>query len=106
MRIFTLALTLLIAIAFVGTAIAVGPGKTVEYAGGKDGKVVFSGDSHKVNKCNECHKDGLFKAMKKGSVKITAPHKAGEFCGACHDGKKAFNEEGNCAKCHKKAAGY
>lgn len=104
MRITVLLLTLIVAIAFVGSAFATPPGKTVEYPGGSEGKVIFDGKTHadKGNKCNECHKEGLFKAMKKGSVKITAPHKPGEFCGACHDGKKAFAQEGNCAKCHKK----
>lgn len=102
MRIFTTVLTLLIAIAFVGSAMAVGTGKTVEFAGGKEGKVIFDGKTHaeKGAKCNDCHPKTF--AMKKGTAKIAAPHKAGEFCGTCHDGKKAFAQEGNCVKCHKK----
>ena len=41
--------------------------------------------------------------MKKGTAKITkADHVPGKFCGKCHDGKKAFAQEGNCDKCHKK----
>lgn len=102
MKIFTLTLTLLITIAFVGSAIATGPGKTVDFAGGAMGKVVFDGKAHadKGNKCNDCHPK-LFQ-MKKGAVKITAPHKPGEFCASCHDGKKATNK---CTDCHKKAAG-
>ncbi|MBI4689871.1 MAG: cytochrome C [Nitrospirae bacterium] len=105
MRIITLLLALLVVVAFVGNAMAVGAGKTVEFAGGKEGKVVFSGDTHKVNKCNDCHPKTF--QMKKGSTKITAPHEAGKFCGSCHDGKEhngkvVFAQEGNCAKCHKK----
>jgi len=107
MRILTVVLTLLIAIAFVSSAMAVGKGKTVEFAGGKEGKVVFDGTTHaeKAGACNSCHPKvfPMKKAGAEGSAKITAPHKAGEFCGTCHDGKKAFDQAGdNCGKCHKK----
>ena len=66
MRITVLLLTVLIAVAFVGSAFAVPPGKTVEYAGGGMGKVVFDGKTHadKGLKCNDCHTK-IFK-MKKG----------------------------------------
>ena len=46
MKIATLIISLFVALAFVGSAMAVGPGKTIEYAGGDQGKVVFSGDTH------------------------------------------------------------
>lgn len=102
MRAITLIAVLLFAVSFIGTALAVPGGKTVEYAGGDAGKVVFNGQTHADagGKCPDCHPK-LF-PMKTGSVKITAPHPAGEFCGACHDGTKAFNQEGNCEKCHTK----
>ena len=55
-------------------------------------------------KCNDCHKEpNLFE--KKKTAKITeADHKGPKYCGACHDGKKAFamTEKADCAKCHKK----
>jgi hypothetical protein len=37
-------------------------------------------------------------------VKITGPHKPGEFCGVCHNGEVAFlqTDGKNCARCHKK----
>ena len=84
--------------------------KTLEFAGGAQGKVVFDGKMHNTKlgagKCMECHKSNTPFPMKapgaEGSAKITAPHKVGEFCGTCHDGKKAFLQEGNCDKCHKK----
>ncbi len=106
MKILTLAVTLIIALAFVGSAIATGPGKNAEFAGGTAGKVVFSGDTHKVNKCTDCHPK--IAQMKKGSFKMTKEdHVPGKLCGTCHDGKKAFaQDEANCAKCHKKAGGY
>jgi len=110
MRTLTLVLCVLVTMALVGSAVAVGPGKTVEYAGGKEGKVVFKGDTHKVNKCMECHPK-TFGPMAPHKERMKAPmkdgaHEAGAFCGSCHDGtKKAFAQEGNCNKCHMKAAG-
>lgn len=100
-------LTMIIALAFVGSAFA--SKNVLEFAGGSLGKVTFDGKMHNEklgNKCMECHKGNVPFPMKKpgaeGAAKIAAPHKAGEFCFACHDGKKAFTFEGNCAKCHKK----
>lgn len=103
MKILKLVLVLLICTVFVGTALAVGKGKSVEFAGGDAGKVVFSGDNHaKAGSCNACHPKVF--AMKKGSFKMTkADHVPGKLCGTCHDGTKAFaQDEANCAKCHKK----
>ena len=95
-------LTVLVVMAFIGSALAVPPGKTVDYAGGALGKVVFDGKIHADagKKCNDCHTK-IFQ-MKKGATKIAAPHKPGQDCGVCHDGKAAFATDGNCAKCHKK----
>ncbi len=95
-------LTVVIAVAVVfvlaASAFAVGPGKTVEFE--KGGKVVFSGDAHKGAKCNDCHAS-LFK-MKKGADAMTMKDmEAGKFCGACHNGTKAFSVK-ECDKCHKK----
>lgn len=99
----TLILAVLIAIALVSSAFAVGPGKTRDWESA-NGKVTFSGDTHSKagNKCNDCHPKVF--AMKKGAFSMTkADHVPGKFCGTCHDGKKAFaQDEANCAKCHKK----
>jgi c(7)-type cytochrome triheme protein len=101
-----LLVTLILAIAFVGSAFA--SKNVLEFAGGKMGKVTFDGKAHseKIKDCGKCHKgEGAFPMKKpgaEGSAKITAPHKAGEFCFKCHNGKEAFTTEGNCAKCHKK----
>ncbi|MGW8272551.1 MAG: cytochrome c3 family protein [Thermodesulfovibrionales bacterium] len=91
-------------IAFVGTAMAVPAGKTVQYESAA-GKVVFDGKTHadKGFKCNDCH-PGIFQ-MKKGSVKITMEAiNAGKLCGECHNGTKAFkaDDQANCARCHQK----
>jgi len=98
-------MVLVAAAAFVGSVIAAPPGKTVEFAGGPMGKVVFDGKSHadKGLKCNDCHTK-IFQ-MKKGSAKITmAAMNKGENCGTCHNGDKAFksSDPANCKTCHKK----
>jgi len=105
MRIVIALLTIAIAVVFIGSAMAVPPGKTVEFAGGSAGKVVFDGKIHadKGLKCNDCHTK-IFQ-MKKGSAKMKmADINAGKFCGECHNGTKAFktSDAANCAKCHKK----
>ncbi len=88
------------------SADAVPPGKTVEFTPKDAGKVIFDGAVHaeKGLKCADCHKSGLFK-MKKGADVITMKDmQEGKFCGACHNGSKAFSvkDSANCAKCHKK----
>jgi len=111
MKLATLFVTLFIAIAFVGSAMAVGPGKTVEYAGGDSGKVVYNGDTHgpaQGLKCADCHPKPF--GMKKGSFKMTKEdHSKPDYCGKCHDGKEhngkvVFSQstEADCGKCHKK----
>lgn len=104
MKKFTIIVALIIAVAFVGSAFASSPGKTVEYPG--LGKAIFDGKTHADAglKCMDCHPK-LFQ-MKKGSFKMPYPHK-GESCGVsgCHDGQKAFGqvEPDTCAKCHQKS---
>jgi c(7)-type cytochrome triheme protein len=95
------AVAFLIVIVLTAPAFAVGPGKTVVYL--KGGKVVFDGKSHAKAKCNACH-PALFK-MKKGAAEMTMKDmEAGKFCGACHDGTKAFSvkDAAKCGECHKK----
>ena len=106
MKLTVLVLVLIVAVAFVGSAIAAPPGKVVEYAGGDQGKVIFNGDTHGMKqgmKCNDCHPKPF--AMKKGTFKMTKEdHGKPDYCGMCHDGKKAFSQstEADCVKCHKK----
>lgn len=90
----------------IGGAMAVPAGKTVEFASSM-GKVIFDGKAHagKGFKCADCHiKPKLFE-MKKGKDKITmAAMNEGKFCGACHDGRKAFSVKApaDCVKCHER----
>ncbi len=104
MRFGVIILSLLILVAFTVNAFAVGPGKTVEYAGGSAGKVVFDGKAHadKGAKCTDCHTK--IYQMKKGPSVTMAEINAGKSCGTCHNGEKAFktNDQADCNKCHKK----
>lgn len=100
-RVLILLCAFAVMVVFASVALAVGPGKTVEYAGGKEGKVIFDGKSHADAKlaCKDCHPATF--AMKKTAKITRADHVAGKFCGKCHDGKRAFDQK-ECAKCHKK----
>lgn len=98
-------LMVMVLAATAGIAVAVPPGRNVEFAGGPIGKVVFDGKIHgdKGLKCNDCHTK-IFK-MKKGADKITMDAiNKGQFCGTCHNGSKAFasNDPKSCTSCHKK----
>jgi c(7)-type cytochrome triheme protein len=89
----------------IWNVMAVPPGKTVEFASPM-GKVIFDGKTHadKGFKCADCHTKPKLFAMKKGTDKVTmVAMNEGKFCGACHDGKKAFSVkvQADCVKCHK-----
>lgn len=88
-----------------GTAFAVSSGKTLVFKGSATGMVTFDGAIHQkaVSSCKDCHKEGLFPKMKQGAVKITMKEiNAGKLCGVCHNGKKAFDANSNCERCHVK----
>ena len=56
---------------------------------------------HRLNfRCYVCH-TALFE-MQQGANEVTMDRiNDGEFCGACHDGKTAFNVEfQTCGRCH------
>lgn len=104
-RFILILLTVSILLLFVSSALAVPPGKTVEWeAVGGQGKVVFDGKLHleKGVKCVTCHTK-IFQ-MRKFSTKMRMDDMAaGKYCGACHNGIKAFkvDDPTNCARCHK-----
>jgi c(7)-type cytochrome triheme protein len=80
------------------------PAITFAGASGSPGPVTFTHASHlgRGAKCADCH-PGLFK-MQKGGVPLTMDAMAGgKACGACHNGKKAFEvmDGDKCATCHK-----
>lgn len=50
--------------------------------------------------CSVCHSELEF-VMSTGVTEITeADNLAGRYCGACHNGKRAFAPAGNCNRCH------
>lgn len=64
--------------------------------------VGFSHALHRTrHTCRVCHFELGF-AMERGATEITeAGNVAGEFCGACHDGERAFaHQEPHCVTCH------
>lgn len=76
------------------------------------GVVTFSHEKHVATgaKCTSCHTK-IFKMKKGTSGELTmAKMKAGEQCGACHNGKTevsgkvvfTVDDKANCEKCHKK----
>ena len=97
-------LTVIVVLTLVGSAFAVPSGKTVEFAGGSAGKVIFDGKVHaeKGLKCNDCHTKSF--PMKKEEGLKMADMNSGKSCGTCHNGQKAFStsDQADCGKCHKK----
>lgn len=71
------------------------------------GPVTFSHTTHvegKGLKCTACHTK-VFQMKKGKSGKLTmAAMREGKFCGACHNGEKAFSVKtpADCKKCHVK----
>lgn len=86
-------------------ALAVPAKKTIEFSKSSMGTVIFDGSVHKEAgvKCKECHNSDMFPKMKFGTVTITMDQiYAGNLCGVCHNGGRAFDAKGNCARCHVK----
>ena len=99
------AISLILTVMASVSALAVGPGKTLEFKGSSMGTVLFDGTAHKNAglTCSDCHNPELFPKMKQGTVNITMSDLyAGKYCGRCHNGKKAFLIKDNCSRCHHK----
>lgn len=68
------------------------------------GDVMFSHDAHVVGmelKCAQCH-DKLYTNTKQHKKTTMKEMQKGKSCGACHNGKTAFNVKGECTRCHRK----
>lgn len=90
-----------------GHAWAVPPGMLLEFSKSPMGTVIFDGSVHQAVGlvCQDCHNKWLFPKMKKGTVILEMDEiRAGQLCGACHNGTDAFGAEGNCSRCHVAAA--
>jgi len=96
-----------ILVAAVATdVLAVPKGRTLTFDKAPMGKVVFDGTVHNnaaPKGCRECHNPQLFPKQEQGTVSIHMKNiYAGEQCGFCHNGKRAFRAQGNCKRCHKR----
>lgn len=72
--------------------------------------VLFTHQSHIAQKltCADCH-SGLFemealKVQEKKDFNMESLYKE-KYCGACHNGKKAFASDTQCARCHVRVKG-
>lgn len=88
----------------LGKAVFSGPAEIV-FPGGKDaGPVTFRHDSHVTldpPNCTTCHSQ-KFQILKVSQT--TRPGEAGhskERCGACHNGRDAFDVQEDCTNCHQ-----
>ena len=98
-------ISLILTVMASSNALAVGPGKSLEFKESPMGTVTFDGTAHKNASltCSDCHNPEVFPKMKQGTVKITMNDLyAGKYCGRCHNGEKAFLIKDNCSRCHKK----
>ena len=97
--------------ALAGLAAAAGvplpPNFTFPKAANSPGTVTFSHQKHadaKITNCMDCHAPGNFQMKNASTAGINmAAMNGGKFCGACHDGQKAFSvkDAASCTKCHK-----
>lgn len=79
-------------------------GGDISFKAGKERDAIFSHDTHVSDiglKCTECH-DSLFITQEKHKKVTMLEMRKGVSCGACHNGKRAFDVKGNCSNCHKK----
>jgi c(7)-type cytochrome triheme protein len=98
---------LVLAVLFLAPApsAAVPEGIVLTWPGGTAGMVSFDGTVHarKGLGCELCHTAGLFQLKKNADKMTMADMNRGRFCGACHNGKKAFStsDQNTCTKCHQ-----
>ncbi len=92
----------LLSVILVSAGVAMVGGGDVRFKGGKPGEVIFHHDTHVTNlQCTDCH-DSLYVTKAKDKRVTMAQMQKGKSCGACHNGKQAFDTKSNCANCHKK----
>lgn len=81
-----------------------GPGDIVFPGGSEAGPVTFRHDSH-VNpdapNCAGCHSERFKLMVRSASADPMKDRHSAQQCGACHNGKTAFNMEDDCSICHQ-----
>ncbi|KAF0156339.1 MAG: cytochrome c family protein [Syntrophaceae bacterium] len=95
-------LLLIYSVSFIAEAVQ--PAKGILYTKPLE-SVIFSHEQHaqKGTTCATCH-SGLFEmealhVQNKKDFNMDSLYK-GKYCGACHNGKKAFASDTQCARCH------
>ena len=79
-------------------------GGDIAFKGGMAGDAIFRHDTHAMDagfKCTDCH-DSLYVTKQKDKRVSMEQMQKGKSCGACHNGKKAFDVSSDCSNCHKK----
>ncbi len=97
-------LSLITGFLFSGIALGRIGGGDIAFTPNKVKEVNFSHDDHVGSiglKCTECH-DNLYITKEKYKKVTMAQMQKGQSCGACHNGKRAFDVKANCNNCHKK----
>ena len=95
----------LVAILGIAHVYADTDGGDIAYPVKNVGNVTFSHESHVKGegvKCETCHPKIFPMSKEEGKRFSMEQMKKKQACGACHDGKKAFDVRQNCVVCHKK----
>lgn len=97
-----LCIAVVLLLAASAAAAKVGGGKVTFSVKGASA-VVFDHEAHVMKtgvKCTECHYR-VFNTREARKAVTMANMEKGWSCGACHDGRRAFDVKTGCSKCHK-----
>ncbi len=101
---YTIILLLVILVTATAADAARIGGGNISFKNGKQGDVTFSHDAHVAGSglnCTDCH-NKIYTTKEKHTKVTMAQMQKGKSCGACHNGKKAFDVKSECNNCHKK----
>lgn len=100
----TVLLMLLLLVIAVPVASARMGGGDIKYEVKHIGNVTFYHDTHVETmgfNCTECH-PSIFETKEKHKSLQMSHKRQAQSCGACHNGKQAFDLKSNCYVCHVK----
>lgn len=87
---------------FAATAWGAVGGGDIKFSLAGASNVIFSHDAHVMKykqKCGDCHYRIFTTTAQRKDVTMAEMQK-GRSCGFCHNGQRAFDVKGSCAKCH------
>ncbi len=87
---------------FAATAWGAVGGGDITFSLSSASTVIFSHDAHVTKhkqKCGDCHYRIFTTTAQRKDVTMAEMQK-GQSCGVCHNGQRAFDVKGFCAKCH------